>query len=109
MPNNEDEHLKQIRKDKCTTEQFWAVATILGVNAFLLIQQANLTFAAHWVIILHSAFISFYATWFVIDRAKAYREIDTGSRGLQLSDLKGLGIYLYLILSSFCAVTVLYT
>jgi hypothetical protein len=105
---NEDEHLKQIKKDKCTTEQFWAVATILGVNAFLLTQQASFTFAAHWVIIVHSAFISFYAMWFVIDRAKTYREINTGNRGLELSDLKGTGIYIYLIFSSFCAVTVSY-
>ena len=109
-PNAHDnQSLKQTRKDKCTTEQFWAVATVLGVNAFLLTQRTDLSFVPPWVVIVHSALISFYAAWFVVDRAKAYRAIDTKKRKLHISDFKGLGIYLYLILSSFCIVTVRYT
>ncbi len=81
-----DESLKQTRKDKCTTEQFWAVATVLGVNAFLLTQRSDLSFIPPWIVIVHSAVISFYAAWFVIDRAKGYREIDTGKRELRLPD-----------------------
>lgn len=104
-----DEALKQTRKDKCTTEQFWAVATILGINAFLLTQRSDLSFVPAWVVVVHSAVISFYAAWFVIDRAIAYRKIDTGKRELWIADFKGLAIYLYLILSSFCIVTVRYS
>lgn len=106
---NDDPNLKQTQKDKCTTEQFWAVATVLGINAFLLTQRSDLVFVPRWVVIAHSAFVSLYAAWFVIDRAKEYRKIDTGNRTLQISDFKGLTIYLYLILSSFCIVMVRYT
>ncbi|SRR6266404_2545289 len=109
-PNTRDDaNLKQTQKDKCTTEQFWAVATVLGINAFLLTQRSDLTFVPQWVVIVHSALVSFYGAWFVTDRAVAYRKIDTGKQELRMSDFKGLGIYLYLVLSSFCIVAVRYT
>jgi len=95
---------RQAQKDKCTTEQFWFTATVLAVNAFLL--TSHLPFVGRSVILIpiHSLIMSLYASWLVVDRARRYRELDTGSRKLQSSDLKGTGLYLYLILSSCAAV-----
>jgi hypothetical protein len=103
IPRVSDNNL-QAQKDKCTTEQFWFTATILAVNAFLLTAHLDLTGRWPVVIRIHSAVISLYASWLVLDRARRYRELDTGTRKLRWSDLKGAGLYLYLILSSCAAV-----
>ena len=59
--------------DKCTTEQFWAVATLSGLDAVLLTQSDVVasTFAAALVVVAVVVF-TLYGVYFVVDRHRAY-------------------------------------
>jgi len=111
-------------KQKCTTEQFWVVATFVGLNGFLLARDP--LFAAHspcWVVV-PITLLDLYAIVFVLLRALAYAQIDhrlhnllegrTEEDGvakvrLRWRDIwRGTGLYLLLILVSWLAVLAKY-
>lgn len=67
----------QQRMDKCTSEQFWACATLSGLNVFLLLQKdlvlsvpAGLWFGCSAVVILTA-----YGTFFIIHRHISYYKL----------------------------------
>lgn len=67
----------QQRMDKCTSEQFWACATLSGLNVFLLLQKdlvlsvpAGLWLACSTLIILTG-----YGTFFIIHRHISYYKL----------------------------------
>jgi len=61
------------KMDKCTTEQFWVVAAITGLNAFLIINSKVVsTYFAKWQILLFTGVFCCYGLWFVINRHRAY-------------------------------------
>lgn len=59
----------QQRMDKCTSEQFWAVALLTGIHAFIISQRENLaaTFP-DWIIISVISIVTLYGIWFIIHR-----------------------------------------
>ena len=66
-------NLLQQRADKCTTEQFWAVATLSGMNAFVISQKRDLlTALPPWAIILIITIPTIYGTLYVIHRHTRY-------------------------------------
>lgn len=74
MPLNESllEVLQQ-RMDKCTTEQFWAVGAITGLDAFLLTQADEiLRVLAPWQVIAAVAALALYGVSFVVSRHVGY-------------------------------------
>jgi hypothetical protein len=65
--------LLQQRMDKCTTEQFWAVATLTGMSAFLITQARVLSAILHpRYLLLMVTIATAYGTYFVIHRHQAY-------------------------------------
>jgi hypothetical protein len=59
--------------DKCTSEQFWIVAAITGMDAFLLSQRSTITAYINTVAILAVlAIVTVYGVLFVVHRHKAY-------------------------------------
>ncbi|MHC4298822.1 MAG: hypothetical protein ACYS7Y_16210 [Planctomycetota bacterium] len=63
----------QQRMDKCTSEQFWIVAAITGMDAFLLSQRSTITAYINTVAILAVlAIVTVYGVLFVVHRHKAY-------------------------------------
>ncbi len=65
--------LLQQRADKCTTEQFWAVATLSGMNAFVIAQKKDLlTALPAWAVILIITVPTIYGTYYVIHRHTSY-------------------------------------
>ena len=59
--------------DKCTTEQFWAVATLTGMNAFVITQKKDLLAASPtWAIIVVITILTIYGTYYVIHRHASY-------------------------------------
>jgi hypothetical protein len=62
----------QLRMDKCTTEQFWVVATLSGINAFAITQKRDLGSVPPWVIIAAIVTATFYGIYFILTRHLAY-------------------------------------
>ena len=77
----------QAQKDKCTTEQFWFVATVLGMHAFLLQWSVVLRGWLAIAPIAQSSVVSLWAACLVIGRAKTYRRLaKPETPKLELSD-----------------------
>lgn len=65
--------LLQKRMDKCTNEQFWAVATLSALDAFVLTHhKLLLTTVALWVPMLLITVPATYACWFIVQRHRGY-------------------------------------
>lgn len=65
--------LLQKRMDKCTNEQFWAVATLSALDAFVLTHHKLLLMTlALWVPLLLVTAPAAYACWFIIQRHRGY-------------------------------------
>jgi len=62
----------QQRMDKCTNEQFWAVATLSAFYAGLLSNPSLSAGLAKWLIAIVLSAASFYGVFFVVNRHKAY-------------------------------------
>ena len=63
----------QQRMDKCTTEQFWAIGIITGLDAFMFAQSSQiLVVFSTWVVIAVCIVIGVYAIYYVIHRHKSY-------------------------------------
>ena len=63
----------QARMDKCTNEQFWAVATLSGMNGFVLIQlDIFVIVIPNWVLIFFITLVTTYGVWFIIQRHQRY-------------------------------------
>jgi hypothetical protein len=65
--------LLQQRMDKCTNEQFWAVAATTGMNAFLLSQKTTISLCINTTaIFIVLAVVTIYAISFIINRHIGY-------------------------------------
>lgn len=65
--------LLQDRMGKCTTEQFWAVATISGMNAFVVTEKDKLiAIAPLWLTVLIITLATAYGCWFTVQRHMKY-------------------------------------
>lgn len=62
----------QIRMDKCTTEQFWVVATLSGMHALAITQKKDLGNINPWVIIATIVLATGYGLYFIVTRHLAY-------------------------------------
>jgi hypothetical protein len=62
----------QTRMDKCTNEQFWAVATISALNAASITNANDFAAVPKWIVAIALSAGAFYALYFVIDRHRAY-------------------------------------
>lgn len=59
--------------DKCTNEQFWAVATISGMDGFALTEGKTLIATLpNWALAFLVSVATAYAVWFVIQRHQGY-------------------------------------
>jgi hypothetical protein len=116
--------LRADEKQKCTTEQFWAVATFLGVNGFLLAREPLFpAYSPCWVII-PITLLDALAIIYIFRRARAYAQSDrriqnlfedkleddgVAAMGLGWRDIwGGTGLYSLLILFSWMAVVAKY-
>jgi hypothetical protein len=65
--------IMQQRMDKTTTEQYWAVATLSGMDAFVLSQLTDLKqIISGKVLLLVVSIATGYGVWFVIQRHVGY-------------------------------------
>jgi hypothetical protein len=65
--------LLQQRMDKCTTEQFWAVAALLASDGFIIDKRDALIAALPWwVLLVFVTIASAYGIWFIIQRHIGY-------------------------------------
>ena len=65
--------LLQQRMDKCTNEQFWAVAATTGMNAFLLSQKTTISSCINTTaMFIVLAVVTIYAISFIINRHIGY-------------------------------------
>jgi hypothetical protein len=65
--------LLQQRMDKCTNEQFWAVAATTGMNAFLLSQKTTISSCINTTaLLIILAVVTIYAIFFIINRHIGY-------------------------------------
>src|SRR5437764_14677141 len=63
----------QQRMDKCTSEQFWAVAALLAADAFVVDKRSVLLAAfPRWALLLFVCAATAYAIWFIIQRHVGY-------------------------------------
>jgi hypothetical protein len=63
----------QQRMDKCTTEQFWAVGAITGLDAFLLTQAAQVRLVLQsYLVIATVVLLALYGLYFIINRHVGY-------------------------------------
>lgn len=63
----------QQRMDKCTTEQFWAVGAITGLDAFLLAQAAQVKLVIQsYLVIITVVLLALYGLYFIITRHVGY-------------------------------------
>jgi len=68
-------NILQQRMDKTTTEQFWVVALIYGLNGVLIFKKAVIiSFLDKWVIITFSLFVTIIGTVYILQRMKTYIE-----------------------------------
>lgn len=68
-------NILQRRMDKTTTEQFWIVALIYGLNGVLIFKKAVIiSFLNRWVIIIFSLFLTIIGTVYILQRMKTYIE-----------------------------------
>lgn len=59
--------------DKCTNEQFWAVATLSGMNGFALAQHKKLLgLVPVWALLAFVTIATAYGVWFIIGRHRTY-------------------------------------
>ena len=66
-------NLLQQWADKCTAEQFWAVATLTGMNAFVITQKRDLLdVSPAWAVIAVVTILTIYGTYYVIHRHVSY-------------------------------------
>ena len=62
-------NLLQKRMDKCTTEQFWAVASLTAADAFIVSSREQLLHGLpRWFLLALITFASVYGVLFVIQR-----------------------------------------
>ena len=65
--------LLQQRMDKCTTEQFWAVASLTTLHGVLLLQHGDLPPGLSAVlVVLASTIATAHGVFFVVHRHRAY-------------------------------------
>jgi len=63
----------QQRMDKCTSEQFWAVGAITGLDAFLLSQTTQIKLVAQsWMVISIVSLLAGYGFYFIVSRHVGY-------------------------------------
>jgi hypothetical protein len=63
----------QQRMDKCTSEQFWAIASLTALNAGIIAATSALSLdIPKWIIALALSGATFYGVFFVIHRHKGY-------------------------------------
>lgn len=66
-------NILQQRMDKCTNEQFWSVAAISGMDAFLMSQKATITSCINsTAIFIVLAVVSIYAIFYIFNRHISY-------------------------------------
>lgn len=61
--------------DKCTNEQFWAVASLTAADAFFASQKNTFTTAPHWLCMTLLTLATVYGVSFIIHRHLAYFQI----------------------------------
>jgi lysylphosphatidylglycerol synthetase-like protein (DUF2156 family) len=65
--------LLQQRMDKCTTEQFWAVAALLAADGFIVDKRAVLVAALpRWLLLVFVTVAGAYGVWFIVQRHIGY-------------------------------------
>jgi len=82
-------HVYQQRLDKCTSEQFWAVALLASLCAFVLLQRSSLAPIPAWIVGLGVALTTFAAAAFVYSRHRIYLFYD--ARLVELARGSGVG------------------
>ncbi len=61
--------LLQQRMDKCTTEQFWAVAILTGSDVFIITQSQNLAAKiCYWILLVGITIATLWGVGFIIER-----------------------------------------
>ena len=61
--------LLQQRMDKCTTEQFWAVAILTGTDVFIITQAQNLAAKMpYWILLLVISLVTVWGVCFIVER-----------------------------------------
>jgi len=66
----------QQRMDKCTSEQFWAVGAITGLDAFLLTQANEIRdLLPSWAVVAGAGLLAAYGFYFIIHRHIGYFEL----------------------------------
>lgn len=59
--------------DKCTSEQFWAVATLTGFNAFIISQKEDILAALpSWGVLVAVGLATAWGLYYIIHRHVAY-------------------------------------
>jgi drug/metabolite transporter (DMT)-like permease len=77
----------QTRMDKCTTEQFWAVAAVATLNAYLLSgKDAIRSSFPVWAVLVIVIAVAGYAIYFVVNRHTAYVTLGNGLADLLADD-----------------------
>jgi hypothetical protein len=73
----------QTRMDKCTSEQFWAVAAITGLNYFLVSQSSIIQKSElHNYVIVALVLLSPYGIYFVVHRHVSWFRLECELRKL---------------------------
>lgn len=63
----------QTRMDKCTTEQFWAVAAVAALCAYLLSERQSIrSLFSVWAVLGVVLIVACYGIYFVVNRHIAY-------------------------------------
>lgn len=62
----------QVQMDKCTNEQFWAVASLTAADGFFITQRKDLAAVPHWVCMTLLTISMLYGARFIIHRHIAY-------------------------------------
>lgn len=77
----------QTRMDKCTTEQFWAVAAVTALNAYLLSEKHTISSSFPvWAVLGIVIAVAGYAIYFVVNRHIAYVTLGNGLADLLAED-----------------------
>jgi hypothetical protein len=109
--------------DKCTTEQFWVVATTIGINSYIIGNFPSYRQVIHYILAF-STLLTCYSIFLIIHRARAHikcaymlyrliepstdvdkevKDLFKSSGKVSPSDFTGAGFYAVVVLSSYIA------
>ena len=118
----------QQRMDKCTSDQFWAVGFLTGLNAFVILQKRTNALASVpcWAILLGTTVFTVYGAYYIIachrnfylyrsEQAKLLRVepyvpdfLKRCPSPRELSSLRGVGLYVLWISLMWLATLITY-